>query len=60
MGEDERNAIGDIVRLRLGCRVTAWCRAREEDIGLATATGVSAVHLSFPISSILLHALRKC
>ncbi|MFI5380661.1 MAG: homocitrate synthase [Tepidisphaerales bacterium] len=60
MGEDECNAIRDVVRLRLACRVTAWCRAREEDIDSAATMGVPAVHLSFPISAILLRALRKC
>ncbi len=60
MGEDERSTIRAIAGLGLGCRVTAWCRAREEDIELAAATGVSAIHLSFPISAILLRALRKC
>ena len=60
MGEDECDAIRDVVRLRLACRVTAWCRARTDDIDSAAATGVSAIHLSFPISSILLRSLRKC
>ena len=54
-----RRAVADIVALRLPVRVTAWCRACEEDVENAAAAGAAAVHVSLPVSPILLGALRK-
>jgi homocitrate synthase NifV len=59
MGDEEIGDIQAIVGLNLPCRVTAWCRATYGDIDLAAASGVDAVHVSFPTSSIHLHALKK-
>lgn len=59
MGEAEQEAIGRIVAQRLPCRLTAWCRARQDDIRLADRCGVEAVHLSVPCSAIHLRAMRK-
>jgi homocitrate synthase NifV len=41
-----------IVALGLSCRLTAWCRARQEDLEQAAASGVEAVHISLPVSAI--------
>lgn len=52
MGEAEVAALSAIVGLRLGPRLTAWCRARRQDVETASATGVDAVHISVPASTI--------
>jgi homocitrate synthase NifV len=59
MGEQECDAIGAVACLRLPCRLTAWCRARADDLALAESCGVDGVHISFPTSRILLEAIRK-
>jgi homocitrate synthase NifV len=59
MGREEIATIRAIVDLRLGCRLTAWCRAKQEDLDAAAASGVDAVHFSVPASTIHLRALRK-
>lgn len=59
MGSAERDKMRRIVRAGLGCRTTAWCRAREEDLVAASETGVTAVHFSLPTSNIHLAALGK-
>ena len=48
-----------MVALRLGCRLTAWCRAKREDLDAAAASGVDGVHFSVPSSAIHLRALQK-
>ena len=59
MGPAEIEKMRRIARAHLGCRTTAWCRADERDIDAAVASGVDAVHLSFPMSDIHLNALLK-
>jgi len=59
MGDEEIADIRAVARLDLSCRLTVWCRARVEDIDRAAACGVDAVHISLPISSIHLRALKK-
>jgi homocitrate synthase NifV len=59
MGEADVDAICAIARLNLPCRLTAWCRARTEDIELAATCLVGAVHISLPSSPIHLQALGK-
>jgi homocitrate synthase NifV len=59
MGKTEIEKIRRIVGADLGCRTTAWCRAREGDIDAAAYAQVSAVHISFPMSNIHLKALQK-
>lgn len=59
MGPVEERAIAQIVRLGLTCRLSAWCRARIEDISAAARCGVEAVHLSLPVSNIHLDAMGK-
>ena len=51
MGDEEIAAIRAIVKLRLPCRLTAWCRATRGDIDSAAACGVDAVHISLPVSA---------
>jgi homocitrate synthase NifV len=54
MGEEERRDIRSIVALRLPVRLTSWCRALYEDIEQAKECQTHGVHLSFPLSSILM------
>jgi homocitrate synthase NifV len=59
MGSAERKTIAQIVDLNLPVRLTAWCRARKQDLQWALSTGVKAVHLSLPVSQIHLRAIGK-
>jgi homocitrate synthase NifV len=59
MGDGEMADLRAISRLDLGCRLTAWCRARVDDVDRAAACLVNAVHLSVPGSPILLAAMGK-
>ncbi len=52
MGEEERAAIRAVMGLSLPCRLTAWLRARPEDISLAAECGFSSAHVSFLVSPI--------
>ena len=57
--EEERADLNAIVDLRLDCRVTAWCRATALDLELAESCAVDSVHVSFPVSPILMGVLDK-
>jgi homocitrate synthase NifV len=59
IGGDHLMAMQEIASLQLPCRLTAWCRAREDDLRAAVVSGVNAVHFSLPTSDILLGAFRK-
>lgn len=59
MGDDEVDAIREIVAMRLPCRISAWCRATKFDLEAARRCEVMAVHISLPTSEIHLRALRK-
>ncbi|MGE5611032.1 MAG: homocitrate synthase [Bacillota bacterium] len=59
MGEEEVADIQAVADLQLCCRLTAWCRARIDDIDQAVACRVPAVHISFPVSTIHLAAMGK-
>jgi len=51
MGEDACRQIRSLASLHLSSRLTAWCRAREDDIELAALCGVQGVHVSLPVSA---------
>lgn len=57
--EEERRDLNAIVHLNLGCRITAWCRAVAQDLNHAESCAVDSVHISFPVSPILLGVLGK-
>ncbi|MEW6259750.1 MAG: hypothetical protein AB1547_07550 [Thermodesulfobacteriota bacterium] len=59
MGAQEEADIVQIGSLGLRCRLSVWCRARSEDVWAAVRCGVSGIHISFPVSNILLQALGK-
>jgi homocitrate synthase NifV len=59
MGEEERSTIRALEALKLPCRLITWCRAKRKDIEMAAECDTSSVHISFPVSSILLRAMGK-
>jgi len=54
MGEEEREDIRSIVAFKLPVRLTAWCRALYEDIEQAKECQTDGIHLSFPVSPLLM------
>lgn len=54
MGSEEIEDIRSLLELDGLVRMTAWCRARRTDIEAAVRCELSAVHLSFPVSPILM------
>jgi len=56
---EERADLRAIAGLGLPCRITAWCRAVSQDLDHAQSCGVDAVHISFPVSPVLLGAMGK-
>lgn len=58
-GDQEEAAIRALLNLGLSPRLTVWCRANEMDLQRAKTYGVKAIHISFPVSDILLHAQYK-
>jgi homocitrate synthase NifV len=59
MGDSACNEIRAIVALNPTSLLTSWCRALEQDIYLATECGTAGVHISFPVSPVLLQAMGK-
>jgi homocitrate synthase NifV len=59
MGKTEQEDIRAIARLNLPCRLTCWCRARQEDVEAAAKCDTGSIHISFPVSSILMKAMKK-
>lgn len=58
-GDGEMQTIREIVEMNLPCRLTGWCRANQYDIDCAHACGLSAVHISLPVSEIHMRVLNK-
>jgi homocitrate synthase NifV len=54
MGPEEIADIRTLLELDGKVRMTAWCRARRLDIQAAATCELSSVHLSFPVSPILM------
>jgi homocitrate synthase NifV len=59
MGDTEVRDIRTICNMGFGFKTLAWCRAVKKDIIMASRAGTSGVHLSFPVSDILLKAMGK-
>ena len=59
MGSEEIASIRAVVALRLGCRLTAWCRAKREDLDAAAASGVDGVHSPCPPRPSICEPSRK-
>lgn len=59
MGEKEINDIRTICKLGFDFKTLAWCRANKTDILCATKSGTNGIHLSFPVSSVLMQVMDK-
>jgi homocitrate synthase NifV len=59
MGDSACGDIRAIAGLDLDARISVWCRAREDDLEMAANCGADHVHISFPVSDILLSAFGK-
>lgn len=59
MGERERAELRALTQYPFYARMTAWCRAKREDIRWAEESGFVSAHISFPASDILLHSFGK-
>ena len=59
MGEEERETIRAMANLKLHLRLLTWCRAKRTDIEMAAECNTESVHISFPVSSILLKTMGK-
>ncbi len=59
MGQKVRDDIRAIAGMDLGVLLTCWCRALTRDIELAARCGTAGVHISFPVSPILMRAMDK-
>ncbi len=58
MGAAAQTFIKDLVRRDLAADITAWCRAKKEDIEAAASCGVDGVHISMPASPVHMSALN--
>jgi len=59
MGTAACREIRELAALQPGCRLTCWSRALKKDIDLAAGCDTPGVHISFPVSPILLSAMGK-
>jgi homocitrate synthase NifV len=59
MGGNEIEDIRTICHMGLGFKTLSWCRANQFDIRCASKTGTNGIHLSFPVSDILMQAMDK-
>ena len=59
MGENEVHDIRTICEMGFGFKTLSWCRATKNDIRSASKAGTNGVHISFPVSSILMKAMGK-
>lgn len=57
MGREEQRSLRMMTSLGLPLRLTAWCRARAEDLDAAEECGFSAVHFSVPSDPVLIRSL---
>jgi homocitrate synthase NifV len=59
MGTSEISDIKSLIGAGFGFLTTAWCRAVPSDIKAAEKCGTDGVHISFPVSDILLSSMHK-
>ena len=59
MGQAICRDIREMAALEPDCLLTSWCRAVEAAIELAAGCGTDGVHISFPVSPVILRAFGK-
>lgn len=59
MGAAEQAALRELNMAGLPVRLTAWCRATKEDIEAARVCGYRSIHISLPVSPILLGSMGR-
>ena len=59
MGETEVEEIRNLCRMGFKFKTLAWCRANKHDILCASRAETNGVHISFPVSEILMEAMGK-
>lgn len=59
MGDLACREIRALARLDLPCLLSCWCRAVKGEVALAAGCNVPGVHISFPVSPILLDTFGK-
>jgi homocitrate synthase NifV len=59
MGETEVEEIRNLCRMGFKFNTLSWCRANKHDILCASRAETNGVHISFPVSPILMKAMNK-
>ena len=59
MGETEIKDIRTLCGMGFDFKTLSWCRATKNDIRSAYKAGTNGVHISFPVSEILMNAMGK-
>jgi homocitrate synthase NifV len=59
MGETEIQDIRTICEMGFNFKTLSWCRATKNDIRSASRAGTNGVHISFPVSTLLMNAMGK-
>jgi len=59
MGETEIRDIRTICGMGFNFKTLSWCRATKNDIRSASRAGTNGVHISFPVSTLLMNAMGK-
>jgi homocitrate synthase NifV len=59
MGDKEISDIKTLCNIGFNFKTLAWCRASKYDIYFARQAGTQGIHLSFPVSDLLLQSVDK-
>jgi homocitrate synthase NifV len=59
MGDREVEVIRVLGKKNFRFKTLAWCRAAKNDIDMAARSQTNGIHLSFPVSDILLQSMHK-
>ena len=59
MGETEIQDIRTICDMGFNFKTLSWCRATKNDIRSASRAGTNGVHISFPVSTLLMSTMGK-
>jgi len=59
MGKSEIEMMSTIAHHGFRFKTLAWCRASRDDIDMAVKSGTQGVHISFPVSNLLMDLMGK-